>query len=185
MSTLDLAPQRDRARTRDRILASAEDLLTSTSARDIKVRDIAQRAGVSASLVVQYFASKDALVLDVGLRRLGAPPPPAPVEGGIAAIVRWMAAFDAAHKDLFREMMRQTWWFGAAEEAALDRAFAPRIEAFRAALGGVSFDQGDALLRAYLESLRKSFVSKRTGEDLVKAATSAVKAASELIHSQP
>lgn len=180
---VDPAPLRDRARTRDRILAAADDLLTSASARDLKVRDIAERAGVSASLVVQYFVSKDALVLDIGLRRLGAPPTPPPVAEGLAAVVGWMTAFDHAHADLLSEVMRQTWRFDPRQEATLTRAFAPRCDAIRSAAPDLTAAQSDVLLHLYFQAIRKSFAKNLKFEDLTRVAIEHVVTGKNIISS--
>lgn len=59
-----------RQNTRTRILDATERLLETTSSQNFKVADIASEAGVSPSLVIQYFNTKDELVFEASLRRM-------------------------------------------------------------------------------------------------------------------
>lgn len=168
-------PTRDRARTRERILAATEDLLSARSARDLKVRDVASRAGVSASLVVQYFISKDALVLDVGLRRMASfePPAAAGVEGAVAA----MLALDFANAPLMREVLRQSWWWSPETENAFQTALEPRRAAVRAAAPDALPGQVEGALVTYFAGLRRSWVENRQQQDCLVGLTNRVLAA--------
>ncbi|MFH8801886.1 TetR family transcriptional regulator [Streptomyces sp. NPDC017936] len=53
--------RRDAASTRAAILGAARDLLARRAPADITLRAVAERAGVSAPLILKYFGNKDAL----------------------------------------------------------------------------------------------------------------------------
>ncbi|MBU6373224.1 MAG: TetR/AcrR family transcriptional regulator [Alphaproteobacteria bacterium] len=164
---------RDRVRTRERILAAAEDLLSARSARELKVREVAAHAGVSASLVVQYFLSKDALVLDVGLRRMAEfspPPPPSDPKAVVAA----MLEADAANASLVREVLRQSWWWPKEAETAFQAALEPRRKALRAACPAAPSGQVEAALSAYFEGLRKCLIETKSIHDCLASMTTGV-----------
>lgn len=173
VSALADEQMRDRARTRARILSATEALLSAHSARDLKVRDIAARAGVSASLVVQYFLSKDALVLDVGLRRLAefeAPEAGADAASAVAA----MLVADELNAALLREVMRQSWWWSSESEGAFQDALAPRREALKRASPATQPAQVDAALTMYFEGLRQCFAEGKSPQDCKARVTNSV-----------
>ncbi|WP_420876670.1 TetR/AcrR family transcriptional regulator, partial [Streptomyces niveiscabiei] len=55
------APRRDADTTRAAILRAARYLMARRSHTDITLKAVAERAGVSAPLVLKYFGNKDAL----------------------------------------------------------------------------------------------------------------------------
>src|SRR3990167_5289972 len=60
---------------REALVAAGLELLESTSADSLSLREIARQAGVSANAVYRHFADKDALLMALateGFRRLGA-----------------------------------------------------------------------------------------------------------------
>ena len=173
VAQVTVEPMRDRVRTRGRILAATEELLSEQSARDLRVRDIAARAGVSASLVVQYFVSKDALVLDVGLRRLAAFETP-PTTSGLHETVAAMVRTDLANAALLREVMRQSWWWPRATERAFQSALAPRRAAIQSAAPHAKPAQVEAAVCRYFDQLRASLIEDINAKDCAAAVTSAV-----------
>lgn len=179
MSALADEQTRDRARTRARILSATEELLSAHSARDLKVRDIAAKAGVSASLVVQYFLSKDALVLDVGLRRLAEFAEPEAGADAAAAVAAMLTA-DQRNAALMREVMRQSWWWSRESERAFQDALAPRREALKRACPAAQPAQVDAALILYFEGLRQCFAEEESTDDCRLRVTNSVFKALEI-----
>ena len=55
------ARRRDAARTRERILAAAQEVFSTRDYTQARLSDIAAEAGVNQALVVRYFGSKDRL----------------------------------------------------------------------------------------------------------------------------
>lgn len=53
--------RRDAARTRERILAAAQEVFSTRDYTQARISDIAAEAGVNQALVVRYFGSKDQL----------------------------------------------------------------------------------------------------------------------------
>lgn len=53
--------KRDSARTRERILAAAEEVFSTRDYTQARISDIAAEAGINQALVVRYFGSKDRL----------------------------------------------------------------------------------------------------------------------------
>lgn len=165
------APLRDRARTLERILTAADELLYARAARELKVRDIAARAGVSPSLVVQYFESKDALVLEIGLRRLGGPMPLLAPDADLGAVIGWMLDHDIENIANLRDLMRQSWWWTEATERAFEDAAQPRIAALSRALGGEAY--APLALTIYLAAVRRGLALNQPREAIGDAARTA------------
>lgn len=171
--------KRTKNETRARILDAAVELLARKSAQFIQLRDIAERAGVSASLLVQYFGSKEELVFEARLARLTveteqlfarfAEPSAKPSVGEILRVcVEHDLSVPAATKDL----MSSRWWWTHDDEARFREAIKPRTDAVRRALSSqISSKNEGALSTAhrllamvYLEALREECQSGATAE---------------------
>jgi AcrR family transcriptional regulator len=70
VSTVNLRERQRRLRE-DMILDAAYDLIAGRGAGEVSMDDIAARAGVSKPTLYQHFASKDELVVRVGIRLMG------------------------------------------------------------------------------------------------------------------
>lgn len=62
---------RRRVRTRERLLAVAEEAFTAGSYRDVRMEDLAETADVSVGSIYDHFGSKDGLYLALAERALG------------------------------------------------------------------------------------------------------------------
>jgi AcrR family transcriptional regulator len=162
--------KRTKNETRARILDAAIELLAKKSAQFIQLRDIAERAGVSASLLVQYFGSKEELVFEARLARLTTetetlfakfhePGSKAPVAEVLRVCVEHDLSVPAATKDL----MSSRWWWTDADEERYREAIKPRAEAMRRALAAYLHPKSESDLgtthrladMVYLEALRE------------------------------
>jgi len=165
---------RNRQETRERILQSTQALLDRTSAQQFQIRDVAKEAGVSASLIIQYFNSKNDLVFESALRRLEilhaalteqlAQTPPTGLEGVVSAFF----ACDFPVRHILRDLMALSWWWTARDDQRVAEAFRPREDALRSALeaAGKSFDAEDVqvLLDTYFSGLRHVLVNNDAPE---------------------
>ena len=154
---------RSRQETRERILLATQSLLDRSSAQDFQIRDVAREAGVSASLIIQYFNSKNDLVFEAALRRLEgvhsslvrrftATPPKT-----LAAVMEDFIDADWPISHIIRDLMTLSWWWSAAEEDRVNEAFRPRVEAVRAALAAGGAEPAPALVQAAMDAYFAAF----------------------------
>lgn len=168
---------RSRQETRERILLSTQSLLDRNSAQDFQIRDVARVAGVSASLIIQYFNSKNELVFEAALRRLdavnadlaarlAATPPTA-----LADVLEMFFTADWAISHIIRDLMALSWWWSPADEARVAEVFRPRDEAIRASLtaSGQTGDSAEirAVREAYFAGFRSGCVTKAAREEVL------------------
>lgn len=156
---------RSRQETRERILLSTQSLLDRSSAQAFQIRDVAREAGVSASLIIQYFNSKNDLVFEAALRRLEgvhadllarfAAAPPATLAGVMEVFID--ADWPISH--IIRDLMALSWWWSAADEDRVNEAFRPRAEAVRAALSAGAAEPDPARVRAAMDAYFAAFRS--------------------------
>lgn len=167
--------------TRERILDATNALLHTKSAQFFSLSDVAERAGVSAALIIRHFGSKDELVFQTIIHRsdvLG--------EAEInAALVKYqsptwidfveiVASFDFARAKRARDLMSMSWWWIAGEEDAFQKAMQPRRETLRALLAK-EFDPPlsaetletlvDLLALKYTDTVRIAFIRQQTATD--------------------
>lgn len=151
-------------RTRDALLAAARAAAAEEGWHAVTVRRVAERAGCSPALVYEYFAGKDALLLELvrdGFRLLSArveaaragarqDDPLATAAAAFAAMARAYWAFARDHTDLYQVMYglggtrfpaTATW----TEGAAVGEAFVPVV----AALSGADATRPDVARRVY------------------------------------
>lgn len=169
---------RSRQETRERILQSTKALLDRKSAQDFQIRDVAREAGVSASLIIQYFTSKNDLVFETALRRLEA------VNADLAArfevappetlAVAMQAFFEADWpiSHIIRDLMSLSWWWSPENEERVREVFQPRETAVRAALTASGLDPApsrvDAAMDAYFATFRSGCVTGAARDDIVR-----------------
>lgn len=131
----------ERPDARTRILQAARTLLETKSAQFFKVRDIADRAGVSPALVLRYFKSKDELTFLAILEGL--------VEVGTPAMRQMVAdnpnltphefllqlmTTDLQNGHRTRDLMTMEWWWSTVEEEQFQAAIAERDALFKTAI---------------------------------------------------
>lgn len=161
---------RSRQETRERILTATQRLLDRTSAQEFQIRDVAREASVSASLIIQYFNSKDELVFEAALRRLES------MNGELAAVLE--AAKPATLAELFealmtrdvsaghviRDLMSLSWWWAVRDEQRIADAMQPRRAVLMAGLTALKApateDIIDTVMWCYFATLRIMLISK-------------------------
>lgn len=156
---------RSRQETRERILQSCRSLLDRTSAQDFQIRDVAREAGVSASLIIQYFNSKNDLVFETALRRLedvhadmlarfAATPPQS-----MTAVVTGLFEADWEIRHIIRDLLALSWWWSSADEDRVLEAFRPRETAMQAALAAAGVEATPPRVRAAMDAYFAGFRS--------------------------
>lgn len=163
---------RSRQETRERILQTTQILLDRTSAQEFQIRDVAREAGVSASLIIQYFNSKNELVFETALRRLEAMHQDLTTrlaqspEASVADVVRAFFECDMPISHVLRDLMTLSWWWSPQDEQRVMEAFTPREDALRTALAHAGGDASEArvrmILSAYFAALRRALVIRET-----------------------
>lgn len=164
---------RSRQETRERILQATERLLDQTSALKFQIRDVAKEAGVSASLIIQYFTSKNDLVFEAAVRRmlaLGPQFPSAPTS--LDAVLETFFASDMAVSHVLRDLLALSWWWSPREEQRVFEVIRPRLEAIQAALtrGGEAPSEArvQLVLTAYMSGLRCALVAGEGPEESMR-----------------
>lgn len=134
---------------------AAVELLEKKSSQFIQLRDIADKAGVSASLLVQYFGSKEELVFEARVARLEAETMrhfggAGEAKGGFWETLRACFEHDLAASAATRDLMSTRWWWTKEDQLRYSEATAPRTEALRRALAReLETKSDDALALAY------------------------------------
>ncbi|MFF4899625.1 TetR family transcriptional regulator [Streptomyces sp. NPDC001068] len=138
----DAAPapgRRDAEATRAAILKAARHLLARHAHADITLKDVAERAGVSAPLILKYFGNKDGLFARV-----------MSFDADAAALL------DAPLDDLGRHMVRHVL------EGQRDRGADPLLRIVFAPLHG---DRGDVLRANFRAQVVDRVAARLTGPD--------------------
>jgi AcrR family transcriptional regulator len=176
--------KRTKVETRARILEAAQELLEKRSSQFIQLRDIAQRAGVSASLLVQYFGSKEELVFEARIARIQleseqhfaplASKTDLSLDRVLRAFFKRDLDFSAAAKDL----MSLSWWWTQDDEKRFLEALRHRYRAIKAALRnefavGVSDEArirtaAELVAVLYVHVLREACMGDSTVEQAMK-----------------
>jgi AcrR family transcriptional regulator len=171
--------KRTKNETRARILEAAVELLEKKSSQFIQLRDIADRAGVSASLLVQYFGSKEELVFEARLVRLASETEQgftslaqAGQKVSLEEVLRRCFEHDLNFPAATKDLMSVRWWWTKEDEERFRKALTPRFEAIRRSLmrelGGESEQALSAayshVLMVYQEILRDGCVSGKTAD---------------------
>lgn len=82
-------PTQDRSRQKvDRILDAAIDLAVETGSLDIKITEVAKRAGVAIGTLYQFFPSRSALIGKLFAREMQ------PIDHGVSAALTAVSSFD-------------------------------------------------------------------------------------------
>ena len=89
-----------RASAREDLLNAAHELMSERISIDVPVADIASRAGLNVALVTYYFGGKDALLLELALRRQ------ARFSGELEKLLARRGAADAKLRVHIRAMIR-------------------------------------------------------------------------------
>lgn len=122
-----------RQTTRARILDATEELLQNTSSQHFKVADIASKAGVSPSLVIQYFNTKDELIFETWMRRMLRVGPSLfepflepNQKADLFALLRFLLEQDIDNGHVTIDVMSLSWRWSAQDEFRFAEALSPR-----------------------------------------------------------
>lgn len=131
-----------RQATRTRILDATEELLQTTASHHFKVADVAGRAGVSPSLVIQYFNTKDELVFEACLRMMLRVGPDlyrgyleGEVKAGLWEFLQGCLRRDIKIAHITVDLLSLSWRWSAQDEQRFTEALAPRRQALIRLLG--------------------------------------------------
>lgn len=159
-----------RARSRAAILAAARDILNAEDADAFTARGVAERAGVSAGLVMQHFASMADLALEVFVEANAefvgaieqARDQDAPLVDRVFGVFRTLLERDLARPAMTRKIMAYAWTWGPKQEAhfqtSVQHVFDVMLELFQADAGHADVDArraaAAALVTVYNSYLR-------------------------------
>jgi AcrR family transcriptional regulator len=123
---------------KERIMAAAVALTDERSAQFVKLRDIARTAGVSPSLILFHFKSREDLILEarfmayeagrareIDLELQNGPAKP------LADLVLFLASGDMVAGHKVRDFMAMSWWRSIEDEARFGRCLNARETAYR------------------------------------------------------
>jgi AcrR family transcriptional regulator len=126
---------------KERILNAAIQLSQDRSVQFIQMRDVAEAAGVSSSLVAFHFKTLHDLMIEVRLCRwedFGVPSLMAWFEANpdatLAEILHYYMVRDLEHGHRSRDLMAMAWWWSAVDEARYQSLLEHRIGPVRKAL---------------------------------------------------
>jgi AcrR family transcriptional regulator len=154
--------QKQKAETRDRILAAARRLFEQRGYTAVTVRMISEEANVAVGSVFTAFESKDDLLISIicedldnyvpVFTRLMHEKAALPLAERVAAAFEPAIAYDVAHASKLREAMANSWTRTPAQEKQTRRSLAPIVQGLRTAIeaaakaGQVNADMDAALL---------------------------------------